>query len=135
MLFICVPLIRDSDVDDFHAWQIASFGAHGAKGVHIGPHATLYTDVLLDDMGLRSGHLAGGFSNPTQYLREWFRPMYPAIYASVATDRKVRRGNESSTVDDRTARDNFHLVKSIKMLTICMFAAIVLAFVNRHALL
>lgn len=135
MLFICVPLNNGPDIDDFYAWQIASFGAHGAKGVHIGPHGTLYTDVLLDDMGLRSGHLAGGFFNPTQYLREWFRPMYPAIYASVATDRKVRHGNKISTVDDRTARDNFYLVKRVKMLTICIFAAIFLAFMNRHSLL
>lgn len=83
-------LIVVTEVDEFHAWQTASFGAHGAKGVHIGPHATLYTDSLLADMGLRSGHLELDVWRPIQFLREWFRPMYPEVYSRVEADRKAR---------------------------------------------
>lgn len=78
------------DIDGFHAWQIASFGSHGAKGVHIGPHATLYTDRLLADMGLQSGHVTRSIWSPSDFLREWFRPMYPGIYAQVEANRRAR---------------------------------------------
>ena len=78
------------DVTRFHTWQARSFGAHGAKGVHIGPHATLYTDSLLHDMGLCSGHVSGTILSPVRFLREWFRPMYPEIYAGVGNDREER---------------------------------------------
>ena len=78
------------DINEYHAWQTASFGAHGAKGVHIGPHATLYTDTLLADMGLRSGHLDISIWRPMDFLREWFRPMYPEIYSRVEAHRRTR---------------------------------------------
>ena len=83
-------LTRVTDIDEYHAWQTASFGAHGAKGVHIGPHATLYTDTLLADMGLRSGHLDVSIWRPMTFLREWFRPMYPEIYSRVEANRRSR---------------------------------------------
>ena len=79
-----------TDINEFHSWQTASFGANGAKGVHIGPHATLYTDTLLADMGLRSGHLDISIWRPIDLLREWFRPMYPEIYSRVEAHRRNR---------------------------------------------
>lgn len=88
MLFTSLTVV--TDIDEYHAWQTASFGAHGAKGVHIGPHATLYTDTLLADMGLRSGHLDISIWRPMNFLREWFRPMYPEIYSQVEAHRKTR---------------------------------------------
>ncbi len=83
-------LISSSDIDAFHAWQSHAFGQHGAKGTHIGPHATLYTDTLLSDMGLRNGHVDGSRTWPLAFLKEWFRPMYPEIYARLANDRQER---------------------------------------------
>ena len=77
------------DISRFHSWQIESFGSKGAKGVHIGSHATLYTDLLLKDMDLQSGHVIdGGFVSRT--IREWFRPMFPALYARVAHERLLK---------------------------------------------
>jgi hypothetical protein len=58
--------------------------------VHIGPHATLYTDQLLSDMGLQSGHVRDGIWEPFRAMKEWFRPMYPAIYQRVVAERKER---------------------------------------------
>jgi len=85
-------------IDHFLSWQTKSFGDRGAKGVHIGPHGTLYTDLLLDDMGLRTGHVRGTLG-PARLLREWFRPMFPEIYASVGPERKARdeRGHVNTT--------------------------------------
>lgn len=80
----------EKEVDDFHTWQTDSFGALGAKGVHIGSHATLYTDRLIGDMGLPSGHLSTSIWRPGNFFREWFRPMYPEIYSAVEVDRKAR---------------------------------------------
>lgn len=77
---------------NFHAWQTECFGAHGAKGVHIGSHATLYTDQLLSDMNLPSSHVQDGIGGPFRLIREWFRPMFPEIYASVTEDREARDG-------------------------------------------
>ena len=77
-------------MERFYAWQKNTFAAHGAKGVHIGSHATLYTDLLLSDMRVKTGHVEGWTSNPVRLVREWFRPMYPQIYASLAEDRKER---------------------------------------------
>jgi hypothetical protein len=79
-------------VTKFHAWQTACFGTHGAKGVHIGPHATLYADQLISDMKLPSGHVHDGIGGPLRMIREWFRPMFPEIYASVTKDREERDG-------------------------------------------
>ncbi|KAK6612540.1 hypothetical protein H4I96_01753 [Botrytis cinerea] len=79
----------EADISRFYSWQIESFGSKGAKGVHIGSHATLYTDLLLKDMDLQSGHVIdGGFVSRT--IREWFRPMFPALYARVAHERLLR---------------------------------------------
>ena len=83
------------EVDKFHAWQTDSFGALGAKGVHIGSHATLYTDRLLADMGLQSGHVSTSIWSPLSLFREWFRPMYPEIYSVVEADRKARGTREA----------------------------------------
>lgn len=63
--------------------------SHGAKGFHIGPHATLFTDILLKDMEMQTGHIHGT-AEPRQLLREWFRPMLPEIYRSVAVERLAR---------------------------------------------
>lgn len=57
--------------------------------MHIGPHATLFTDTLLTDMALRTGHVRGT-PGPIRLLREWFRPMLPEIYRSVAAERLAR---------------------------------------------
>lgn len=94
-------LISEPDISKFHAWQAASFGAHGAKGVHIGPHATLYTDRLLSDMRLLSGHVKDGIPGPFRAVREWFRPMFPEIYKRVDADRKERDRREGL----KTARE------------------------------
>src|SRR5947207_13932394 len=78
------------ETSTFYNWQKATFGHHGAQGVHIGPHATPYTDVLLSDMGLRTGHVRGGIPGPTRFLREWFRPMFPAVYEALGRERRER---------------------------------------------
>jgi len=75
-------------VEKFHAWQRKSFGGHGAKGVHIGPHATLYTDDLLMDMGLKTGHVKSSMLNPLGVLQQWLRPMLPEIYSDVGNERR-----------------------------------------------
>ena len=85
-----VANILDIDVEQFYRWQKGTFAADGAKGVHIGPHATLYTDILLEDMDLRTGHVAGTMLNPVNLVKEWCRPMYPQIYAGMAEDRRER---------------------------------------------
>jgi len=76
MLWILANIL-DIDVEQFYRWQKGTFAADGAKGVHIGPHATLYTDILLEDMHLRTGHVAGTMLNPVNLVKEWFRPTYP----------------------------------------------------------
>lgn len=40
-------------------------------------------------MALRTGHIRGT-AEPRQLLREWFRPMLPEIYRSVAAERLAR---------------------------------------------
>lgn len=96
IFYINLLLTTCSEINSFRAWQSRSFGAHGVKGVHIGPHATLYTDLLLADMGLQSGHVTDGIPGPIRTCREWFRPMYPEIYAGVALDRKARDMDRSN---------------------------------------
>lgn len=80
-----------SEIKTFHNWQSKTFGSHGAKGVHIGPHATLYTDMLLLDIGLQSGHVTDGWPGPFRSIREWFRPMFPALYTRVVLDRENKK--------------------------------------------
>jgi hypothetical protein len=41
-------------------------------------------------MQLRSGHVSGGALGIFGTIREWFRPMFPALYARVAADREER---------------------------------------------
>lgn len=77
-------------IEQFYAWQKNTFTAHGAKGVHIGPHATLYTDMLLEDMRVRTSHVTFATLSPIALAEEWFRPMYPQIYASLTEDRRKR---------------------------------------------
>ena len=101
--YLHLSLTTCPEINSFHAWQSQSFGAHGAKGVHIGPHATLYTDILLADMGLQSGHVTDGIPGPLRTCREWFRPMYPAIYAGLALDRKAR-GMERSSAKSKSSK-------------------------------
>ncbi|KAI9776763.1 MAG: monooxygenase [Geoglossum umbratile] len=120
----------EQGIDHFHAWQTKSFGDRGAKGVHIGPHATLYTDLLLDDMGLRTGHV-GGFPGPLQLAREWFRPMFPEIYAAVGPDRRARdeRGHVDVTALKRKnlLEDGMHLPRSFMRTSImAMLSAYIL---------
>ena len=40
-------------------------------------------------MALRTGHI-GATAEPRKFLREWFRPMLPEIYRSVAAERLAR---------------------------------------------
>ncbi|KAI9857449.1 MAG: monooxygenase [Trichoglossum hirsutum] len=80
----------EQDTANFYSWQKGTFGHHGVKGVHIGPHATLYTDILLNDMNLRTGHARGGIPGPPRWLREWFRPMFPAVYEVLGAERRAR---------------------------------------------
>lgn len=83
-------LIWNIDVDLFYNWQMKTFGKHGKKGVHIGPHATLYADLLLSDMDVKTGHVDGWQTNPVKMIREWLRPMYPQIYRNLAEDKRQR---------------------------------------------
>lgn len=88
-LFLKIPRHRPlSQVANRIFWE-----SHGAKGVHIGPHTTLFTDTLLTDMALRTGHIRGT-AEPRQLLREWFRRMLPEIYRSVAVERLAREENK-----------------------------------------
>ena len=82
-------LILCTDVEHFYQWQSRTFAAHGAKGTHIGSHATLYVDLLLRDMKVTTGHLDGWRRNPVKLLQQWFRPMYPQIYKNLVEDRKT----------------------------------------------
>jgi len=107
------------DIDKFHAWQIASFGSHGTKGVHIGPHATLYTDRLLADMGLQSGHVARSNWSPSDFLHEWFRPMYPGIYAQVEATRRARV--EPAMALEKSEDGHLSVVANIRSFFLCIW--------------
>lgn len=120
----------EQGIDYFHFWQTKSFGERGAKGVHIGPHATLYTDLLLDDMGLRTGHV-GGILGPVRLVREWFRPMFPEIYAGVGPDRKAR--DERRHVNITTLRRKKLLKDGVRML--CLFVMSITAMLSTYILL
>ncbi|KAF1996431.1 FAD/NAD(P)-binding domain-containing protein [Amniculicola lignicola CBS 123094] len=87
------------DTEHFYEWQKETFASHGAKGVHIGSHATLYNDMLLTDMGVSTGHVAGSALSPIRLAKEWLRPMYGHIYAGLATDLKEKRLTELPSSD------------------------------------
>lgn len=89
-------LMTEPDVERFYKWQSDTFAKHGQKGVHIGSHATLYTDMLLSDMNVNTGHVEGWRTNPARFLKEWFRPMYPQIYANLGQDKRKRSGSSTS---------------------------------------
>nr|UUG60172.1 flavin-binding monooxygenase [Mycoleptodicus sp. DH-2022a] len=76
--------------EHFHSWQAKTFGVYGAKGTHLGPHAPLFMDTLLEDMRLDTSHVKGSALSPSRFLREWFRPMFPEVYAEVGADRRAR---------------------------------------------
>ena len=86
-------------------------------------------------MGLQSGHLTGNLLNPIPYFWEWFRPLYPAIYARVATDRKIRDANRPGILNDRVSKEEGYLAKKMRLFTICFFAAIFVAYMSRIAFL
>ena len=83
--------MRMAEIDLFHKWQTESFGAHGAKGTHIGPHAVLYTDALLSDMKIPATRVEGWVFDPVRVASDWFRPMFPALYGKIVLDVRDRK--------------------------------------------
>lgn len=91
--------VLKAETSSFLEWQTRTFGAHGAKGVHIGPHAPLYLDTLLKDMGMRDwAHVEGWRASPVRLAREWFRPMFPAVYAGLSRKGEARHMEKSTAV-------------------------------------
>ncbi|KAF2108455.1 hypothetical protein BDV96DRAFT_652707 [Lophiotrema nucula] len=134
---IPIPSLMEiqKDIEHFYAWQKSTFAAHGAKGVHIGPHATLYTDMLLEDMRVRIGHISGTMLNPVNLAKEWFRPMYPQIYAGLTEDRKRRDLQEASAKLPRSKRrDQWQIRGILVILSVAGLGAFVsvcwMAFIN-----
>lgn len=92
--------IVETETSRFLRWQARTFGAHGAKGVHIGPHAHLYLDTLLNDMGVRDwAHVKGWTVSPLRLSREWLRPMLPGVYAGLSERRETPRVGHGMAVN------------------------------------
>jgi hypothetical protein len=93
------------DITKFHKWQTLTYGKHGAKGVHLGPHGIVFADQLLADMGLQTGHVRDGFPGPLRFFREWFRPMLPQLYSDVAGERRQRNEKRDYIAENITMND------------------------------
>lgn len=96
---------------------------HGAKGTHIGSHATLYSDTLLQDMQLETAYVHGTMLNPLNFFQQWFRPMFPQIYSGLSDDRKMR---DAKQVGIRGARDRAHQVRSYASARLTAALAVIL---------
>ena len=81
-------------------------------------------------MGLRTGHV-GGILGPVRLVREWFRPMFPEIYAGVGPDRKAR--DERRHFNITTLRGKNLLKDGVRLL--CLFVMSIIAMLSTYILL
>lgn len=112
-----------AEVESYYSWQKDTFGKHGEKGTHIGSHATLYSDTLLEDMSLDTANFHGTLLNPLNLLQYWFRPMFPQIYSGLNEDRRKR---DAMRVGGRGTRDRAEEVRSYASARMTAVMAIIL---------